>query len=238
MAEKRMDFTGFPIGALQFFSELSINNNRGWFEEHKNQYQDLIQQPAQAFVLALGESLRLLSAGIEYDSRVSGVGSVLRIYRDIRFSKDKTPYKTNLGIVFWEGSRKKMENPSFYFHLDSTGAFFYSGFYQFPRDYLPSFRDEVDDPRSGSELESILEGIKGLDGFEVGGDQYKRVPSGFDENHPRANLLKYKGLWARSPLIESDLISSPDLVDICFHNAVKLVGLHKWLVNIDKGGSR
>jgi len=234
MVDKQIEFTGFPKGALEFFDELSRNNNRGWFEEHKKHYHELIQRPAQAFVLALGESLKLLSAGIEYDSRTSGVGSILRIYRDIRFSKDKTPYKTNLGIIFWEGARKKMENPSFYFHMDATGAIFYSGFYQFPREYLRVFRDGVDDPRIGSELVSILEKMKGLDGFEVGGDQYKRVPSGFDADHPRAHLLKHKGIWARSPLVDSDVIASVDLVDVCFHYAVKLVALHKWLVDIDK----
>jgi uncharacterized protein (TIGR02453 family) len=234
MMDEHTKFTGFPKGALQFFDELSKNNNRQWFEEHKKQYHDLIQQPAQAFVLALGESLKLLSAGIEYDLRKGGVGSILRIYRDIRFSKDKTPYKTNLGIIFWEGARKKMENPSFYFNMDATGAIFYSGFYQFQRDYLRAFRDGVDDPKLGSGLVSLLEEIKGYEGFEVGGDRYKRVPSGFAEDHPRAHLLKHKGLWARSPLIKSDVISSADLVDVCFHYAVKLVALHKWLVNIDK----
>jgi uncharacterized protein (TIGR02453 family) len=229
-----MEFIGFPKDAMEFFRELSKNNNREWFQAHKKQYQESIQQPAKAFVLALGESLKLLSPGIEYDLRLNGIGSILRIYRDIRFSKDKTPYKTNLGIVFWEGARPKMEDPSFYFHMDATTAFFYSGFYQFPRDYLRAYREAIDDPTIGSELETILEEIKSRDGFEVGGDRYKRVPSGFDADHPRADLLKYKGLWARSPQIGSDVLSRSDLVDACFHYAVKMIELHKWFVQVDK----
>jgi uncharacterized protein (TIGR02453 family) len=229
-----MEFTGFPETAIAFFADLAKNNNREWFKEHKEQYKEAIQQPAQAFVLALGESLKLLCPGIEYDLRTSGVGSILRIYRDIRFSKDKTPYKTHLGIVFWEGARKKMENPSFYFQLDSQGADFYSGFYQFPRDYLRVYREAVDDPVIGSKLESILTEITEQRGFEVGGDRYKRIPSGFDADHPRADLLQYKGLWAKSPSISPKQLSRPDLVDVCFHHAVRMIALHKWLVHIDK----
>lgn len=232
--KQELEFNGFPRQVLSFFEELSQNNNREWFQEHKERYQDWIQHPAQAFVLALGENLKLLSNGIEYDLRTSGVGSILRIYRDIRFSKDKTPYKTNLGIMFWEGPRKKMENPSLYFHMDTTGAFLYAGFYGFTRDYLKTYRDAVDDQQLGTELVSILERIEALGEFEVGGDRYKRVPSGFDREHPHADLLRYKGLWAKSPFIRPKVIYSPELVDVCFHHAVEMLPLHKWLVQIEK----
>jgi uncharacterized protein (TIGR02453 family) len=234
IVENLRGFTGFPEQALSFYGELIQNNNRAWFSQHKKEYQEYILQPAQAFTLALGESLKLLSNGIEYDLRTNGVGSILRIYRDIRFSKDKTPYKTHLGIVFWEGARKKMENPSFYFQMDSKGADFYSGYYQFPRDYLTTYRTAVDDPVIGSELASILEEIGGEDGFEIGGDRYKRVPTGYDATHPRAELLQYKGLWAKSPTITPEIIVRSDLVDACFHNAARMIELHKWLVHIDK----
>jgi uncharacterized protein (TIGR02453 family) len=230
----QIEFSGFPMEALDFFKELAKKNNREWFQEHKHQYREMIQYPARAFTLALGESLKLLSSGLEYDLRLNGMGSVLRIYRDIRFSKDKTPYKTHLGIIFWEGSRKKMENPGFYFQLASSGAEFYCGHYQFPRDYLRAFREAVDDPATGSELESILEDLKENTGFEVGGERYKRVPTGYDAEHPRANLLLYKGLWVKSPFIDPKEVIHPDLVDVCFHYAVRMIPLHKWLVDIDK----
>ena len=229
-----MEFTGFPKAALTFFADIAKNNNREWFQEHKGLYREAIQQPAQAFVLALGESLKLLSPGIEYDLRMNGVGSILRIYRDIRFSKDKTPYKTHLGIIFWEGARKKMENPSFYFQMDSQGADFYYGFYQFPRDYLAAYRKAVDDRQVGSELGSILEAVTKEGKFEIGGERYKRVPRGYDNDHPRADLLRYKGLWMKSPEIEPAVIYSPELVDVCFHNAVEMMPMHKWLVDVDK----
>ncbi len=108
---KTPNFYGFPAEALRFLEELSKNNNREWFNAHKQEYQDHVLAPAQDFVLALGERLRTISAGIIYDTRTSGSGSILRTHRDIRFSKDKTPYHTYVRMVFWEGSRKKMENP-------------------------------------------------------------------------------------------------------------------------------
>ena len=232
--QEEIKFNGFPNQALNFFEELSKNNNRESFQEHKGQYQERILLPAQSFVIALGESLKLLSNGIEYDQRTSGVGSILRIYRDIRFSKDKTPYKTHLGIIFWEGARKKMENPSFYFQMDAQGAVLYTGFYQFAREYLRAYREAIDDRQIGSELESVLEEAKGEGKFEIGGEQYKRVPTGFDKEHPRADLLRYKGLWMGSPLIEPSVIFSPGLVDVCFQYAVEMMPLHKWLVEVDK----
>ena len=109
-------FFGFPMECLQFFNDLRKNNNREWFQENKQNYTDYVLEPAKEFVLALGDKLKSISKEIIYDTRMSGIGSVLRIYRDIRFSKDKTPYNTRLRVFFWEGSNKKMENPgAFYF---------------------------------------------------------------------------------------------------------------------------
>ena len=227
-------FNGFSKDVLKFYEEISGNNHREWFQQNKSRYQDGVLKSAQAFVEILGERLKLLSTGIQYDSRTSGVGSILRIYRDIRFSKDKTPYKDHLGIIFWEGPQKKMENPAFYFHLDSAGALFYSGFYRFTRDFLRAYREAVHDNQLGAELVSILGELKELEGYEFGGDQYKRVPSGYEKDHPRADLLRYKGLWGKSPHITPKLVSSSELVDACFDYAVQMLPLHKWLVEVDR----
>jgi uncharacterized protein (TIGR02453 family) len=228
------EFNGFPRDALRFYKELTSNNNRDWFQENKSRYQDGVLKPAQAFVETLGERLKILSNGITYDSRTSGVGSILRIYRDIRFSKDKTPYKTHLGVIFWEGKHKKMENPGFYFQLDPSGAEFYSGFYRFSKPFLKAYREAVHDKQLGEEFESILSELNESDGYEWGGDRYKRVPSGYDKDHPRADLLLHKGLWGKAPSIPNSIVSSPELVDVCFENAVKMMPLHKWLVEVEK----
>jgi len=227
-------FNGFSTDAVRFYEELTTHNNREWFQENKIRYQDGVLKPAQAFVETLGERLKILSPAFQYDSRTSGVGSILRIYRDIRFSKDKTPYKTHLGIVFWEGNHKKMENPGFYFHLDPTGAVFYSGFHHFTSAFLRAYREAVHDKQIGEELISILKDIMEVEGYEFGGEHYKRVPSGYEKDHPRADLLKYKGLWGKSPVIPPKLISSPELVDVCFDYALQMIPFHKWLVEVDR----
>ena len=97
-------FTGFPQDGLQFLAELEENNERPWFEANKARFEEGLLQPAVAFVEIIGKRLQEeISAGIQYDPRTNGSGSLMRIYRDTRFSKDKTPYKTHLDGLFWSG---------------------------------------------------------------------------------------------------------------------------------------
>ncbi len=229
-----MDFQGFPPEAIQFYQQLTTNNNRDWFHAHKDRYEQAVLKPAQSFVISLGERLKLLSNAIQYDPRTSGVGSVMRIYRDLRFSKDKTPYKTHLGIVFWEGSRKKTECPGFYLQLEADGATLYSGIYNFPKSLLEAYRQAVVDHQLGTELEALLHSIRKAKGFNIGGSKSKRVPTGYDRDHPRKDLLCYCGLWAESPLIEPERLFRADLLDLCFDYAIEMLPLHKWLVMVDR----
>ncbi len=226
-------FSGFPNECLHFFQTLAANNNREWFEAHKQDYLDYVQTPARIFVAELGQRLQILSRGIQFDLRTNGSGSLMRIYRDIRFSKDKTPYKTNLGIVFWEGKRKKTESPAFYFHMDASGAAIYSGLYTFPEPVLPVYHDAVVDERLGTELESAIASVKSAGDYEIGGQHYTRVPKGYDSAHPRADLLRYNGLHARSPLIDAGTISSPRLVEVAFEHCRNMLPLHNWVVKVD-----
>jgi uncharacterized protein (TIGR02453 family) len=226
------EFAGFPADGLQFLKEIKSNNNRQWFQQRKSIYQGSILAPAQNFVEELGERLRLLSPGLRYDTRTNGAGSIMRIYRDIRFSKDKSPYKSHMGIVFWEGSGKKMENPGFYLHFDSDGGNFYSGFHQFPRPFLAAYRRAVDDKVLARELLSALESIERAGEYEVGGEQYARVPRGYDASHERADFLRYKGLWAKSPTISTKDLTSPGLIDLSFEHCRTMLSLHRWLVEV------
>ena len=107
-----MTFTGFPREGIQFLRDIDDNNNRDWFEAHKHIYQTALVEPAQAFIVALGERLQTIAPNVQYDTRTNGSGSLMRIYRDVRFSKDKSPYKNWIGIVFWEGQGKKTDNSS------------------------------------------------------------------------------------------------------------------------------
>lgn len=207
-------FEGFPREGLEFLRGLAANNNRSWFE-------------------ALGERLLGISDDIEYDSRVNG-GSILRIYRDTRFSKDKTPYNTRLRALFWQGPGKKGESPGFYFGMDADGAAIYAGMHGFSKSTLELYRDAVADDRSGPELERILASVKEAGDYQVGGEHYKRVPRGYDPEHPRAELLRYNGLWALSPQMEAKVLVTPKLVEACYEHCRTMAHMQQWLVELEQ----
>ena len=103
----KIAFDGFPKKGVEFLRQLSEHNDREWFSQHKDEYNEYLLAPARDFVTALGERLRKISPGIIADPRTDR--SIFRINRDTRFAKDKSPYKTHLGIFFWEGNLQKME---------------------------------------------------------------------------------------------------------------------------------
>jgi len=230
-------FVGFPENGLRFLSGLKKNNNKEWFDARKDTYREEVVEPAQAFVVALGRRVQTISKGIIYDTRLNGSGSVMRIYRDIRFSKDKTPYKDWLGIFFWEGKAKKMENPGYYVHVDPKASFVAAGHYHFSKQFIEPYREAVSDARRGKELERILETIVKTKGLLIGGDHTKRVPRGFDADHPRAELLKLKGLYAYTETIPRKQLTTPKFVDLSLGWCKKMAPLQNWLVKVAKTAS-
>jgi uncharacterized protein (TIGR02453 family) len=227
-------FAGFPIKGLQFLRDLSANNNRDWFKAHEQSYREDILEPGRLFVIALGERLKTISKGISYDPQTNGTGSIMRIYRDLRFSKDKTPYNTNLRIIFWEGPLKKTENPGIYFSMDANEAVIYSGLYMFSKDQLDAFRQAVLDRGLGSELEQALADVKAAGDYKTGGATYKRVPAGYPIEHARAQYLLYTGLYGQSPIIKPEVLTQPTLVDVCFAHCKNMAPIHHWLVEMIK----
>ncbi len=169
-----------------------------------------------------------------YDTRLDGRGSIMRIYRDIRFSKDKSPYKTYIGITFWEGQSKKDSISGFFIRIEPIGVEIYAGKHMFNKSNLESYRRAVLDEELGSELVKIIDSINGIDGFEVGGLHYKRVPPGYDNDHERSDLLRHNGLWIRSPRIEPVALNSPELVDVSFNHCSQMAPLHQWLVKVSQ----
>ncbi|MEM7534114.1 MAG: TIGR02453 family protein [Chloroflexota bacterium] len=223
-------FTGFSQTGINFLAELAQNNNREWFTEHKDVYKSEIVTPALALITELGERLKMISPGINADKRTNGGGSLMRIYRDTRFSKNKTPYKTNLGIFFWEGSSKKMECPGFYFHIEPNDMWIGAGLYIFPKAVLAPYREAVDDEKKGMALQEIVTELQEKGYIVDSIDKYKRIPRDYPKDHPRADLLKYKGIFGRIESIPIESITSADLIDVCYDHCVAVSPLHKWLV--------
>ena len=224
----------FGKGLMRFLRDLDANNDRAWFETHKDTYQNHVLAPAQDLAFALGERLKKdISPGITYDTAANGSGSVLRIYRDLRFSKDKRPYNTHVRLVFWEGARKKMENPSFFVRINPDGAGVYSGIHVFPKPVLAAYRDAVVDEQLGPELEAAIAAVKRAGPYTVGGEHYKRVPRGYAAEHPRADLLRYNGLWAHTTNpADPAAIVTPDLIEVCLKHCRNMAPLHRWLVKV------
>lgn len=225
-------FQGFPQEAIDFLAGLAANNNKEWFEAHKQMYQTHIVAHAPAFVAALGERLKRISPGIEYDTRTNGSGSMMRIYRDTRFSQDKTPYKDHVAFAFWEGRQKKMENPGFGFQFGVEGGGLYAGMWGFSPEMLTAYRNAVIDESHGAALTAAIDAVRKAGNYPVQGEHYKRVPAGFPADHPRADLLKYNGLHVFAPPIPPAVVASPQLVDVCFEHFRNMAPVQQWLVRL------
>lgn len=219
----------FSPETVAFYRELGQNNNREWFEENKSRYQEQVIVPAQRFVEDLGERLRREDRRFIYDTRTNGAGSIFRIYKDVRFSKDKTPYKTHLGLLFWLGlSSKKMENPGFYVQVDETGAQIHCGHYALEGALLNAFREAVNKPKQAANLQAIFDQLQ-LQGYSTGREHYKRVPRGYDKDHPYAHLLRYNAAVASTPPINKTTLYSEDFIDLCFDHYKNVAPLMNWL---------
>ena len=221
------EFSGFPKAAVKFYKDLSKNNTKEWFEAHRDDFENHVMEPSRQFVTAMGRRLREIAPRVVADPRVNQ--SIFKIHRDIRFSKDKTPFKTNVAFLWWEGKFKKLENSSFYFHLEPSFLLIGLGIYQFPKPHLEAFRESVENGKHGAELAKAIETVRS-NGYEVSGQNFKKVPHGFSVDHPHADLLRYDGLTVGLESKIPDELYSPALVDFCFEHYKKMLPIHQWLV--------
>ena len=221
------DFNGFPQELVTFFKGLKKNNSKAWFDAHRQEYEDYVKQPSIDFVIALGDKLKKITPKINALPKVNQ--SLFRINRDTRFSRDESPYKTNLGIWFWEGSHARMECPGFYFHLEDKNVMFGAGHYNFSGDFLQKYREAVVDEKLGASLTRAINTVS-RKGYAIRGEHYKRVPRGFDPNHKRAGLLRYNGLSAMYETTLPEEFYSSALVDYAFEHYNNMLPIHKWLL--------
>lgn len=222
-----IEFNGFPKEFNKFFADLAQNNDKVWFNEHKPDYEKYVMEPSKAFVVAMGERLNELSTDIFAIPLVNK--SLFRQNRDTRFSKDKSPYKTNLGILFWEGNRKRMECPGYYFHVELDGLMLGGGMHMFPKDMIDPYRKAVVNEKSGKELNNVKNDLK-KDKLSLSGLHYKRVPQGYEPDHSNSELLKHNGLYT---MVETKIpkeFYSDKLIDYCFENFNRMYSLHQWIL--------
>lgn len=217
----------FPHNTISFLKKLARNNNKDWFEKNREMYDLDFLQPAVHFVLEMGSRLSDYVPDIQAVPKINK--SIFKLYRDVRFSKNKQPFKTNLGIFLWEGGNR-LESPGFYFHLEPQLMFLGAGIYKLDKNRLKLFREAVSDQAAGNELLKIMSEIKKKKGVKIGGEKYKKLPEGYDPYTPAAEFLLYDSLYA---FVESDSpasLSGNKLLNYVFKKFIDFLPLHNWLL--------
>ncbi len=224
-------FPGFSRGALTFLRGLKRNNEREWFVERKAEFEERLLTPMRLFVEEM--DVRLASFGAEISG--SPKTSIFRIYRDVRFSKDKSPYKTHMGCWFTHvragrgvGSETHGAGAGFYFHLEPGASMVAGGIWMPPRPSLQRIREGI--AARHAEFRKMIQAKGFRDRFGTLSDegQLTRVPRGFDADHPAAPDLRRVSFTASASLADDDVLS-PKLPAIVEKDFRRLLPFVRWL---------
>ena len=167
-----MAFRGWPVEALEFYEALEADNSKAFWQRHKETYETIVRAPMEELLAELAPEW--------------GEGRIFRPYRDVRFSADKSPYKTNIAATI--GRR--------YVQLSADGLAAGAGMWEMAPDQLERYREGVDDERAGAELERIVATIRSTGVEAMGHGVLKTAPKGYPKDHPRIELLRFKGIVA------------------------------------------
>lgn len=187
------DFTGFPEAALDFYDDLEVDNTKSFWEAHKGTYETAVAAPMKALTTALAEEF--------------GEAKVFRPYRDVRFAKDKTPYKTSQGAFVGRGPAT-----GWYVQVGAPGVRVGVGFYEASAARLATVRQAIDDQAHGTQLEQIIADLVGS-GWELGGDRLKTSPRGYEIDHPRIELLRHRSMTLGKDYGFEPFIHTPELLE-------------------------
>jgi len=217
----------FPKKTVSYLRKLSRNNNREWFEENRDKYNSDFLEPCFQFVVEMGDKLQDLDPEIVAIPKIDK--SIFRLHRDVRFSKDKTPYKTNAGLYFWNGKVKKMEASGFYFHLEPKLFGVGLGMYMFPPNLLKKYRNVVSNHASSKELHQLVRSLE-KKGYAIGGQKFKKTPKGYDPNIQYPGYLLFEGIYAWFESDDFKKLDGGKAVNYIFKIFKDMLPLHKWLV--------
>lgn len=204
-----MPFTRKTLG---FLRDLRKNNERSWFADHRSDYEKYVREPALEFIDQMGPHLARISACFRAIAKKTG-GSLMRIHRDTRFSKDKTPYKTNIGIQFRHELGKDVHAPGFYVHIEPGGCFLGLGIWHPDSSTLKQVRHYIcEEPQSWKK--SALQGSFARH-FELAGDSLKTAPQGIDRNHPLIVDLRRKDFIGVSSIPDEAIVAKDFAESVC-----------------------
>ena len=199
-------FTGFSSGLYDFLKDLAKNNNKQWFTENKERYVRYAKEPAVQFVIAMKDRLEGISPSYTADPRMNG-GSIFRIYRDTRFSKDKRPMKENIGFQFRHVAGKDAHAPGFYVHIQPGETFAGGGVWLPPTPVLNRIRDKI--VSKADEWQKIKQFIAESGNVSsIEGEKLKRPPKGYPADRPLIEDLKRKTIFAGRSFKDSEVTTS------------------------------
>ena len=198
----------FTPALFEFLAELSGNNNREWFQDNKARYERDVRDALVNFVLDFGEILPDISPHMVADPRLSG-GSVFRIYRDVRFSKDKSPYKTNAGVHFRHEVGRKVHGPGLYLHLQPGNIFAGAGLWRPDSATIGKIRSAI--VEHPDRWRAIVDDAQFKSLYNLEAESLKRAPRGIDPDHPLIDHLKFKSFVATASFTQEEACS-PDFI--------------------------
>lgn len=225
-----MEFDGYSSQTLPFLNSIRQNNNKVWFEAHKNEYEKLILNPSRAFVVEMGEHLQALEPTINAVPKINK--SLFRIYRDTRrMGANKEPIKSRIGIIFWQGSGKRLQSSGFYMHFSPDELFVAVGVRWFEKPMLDAYREYIKNDTKRSELQSIINRLESC-GYSIIEKGYKRYPKGFTKEMESADLSLYKGM-ASYKILNPNLIEEGDkLIDTLYKIYEDMISLQKFMYEV------
>ena len=202
--EATRQFRGFPTELFLFMRELAKHNDRAWFADHKKRYEEEVLAPSLAFIEAMQQPIRKISPYLTAIPKRMG-GSLMRIYRDTRFSKNKAPYKTNVGIHFRHELGGDVHAPGLYLHLEPGNSFVGVGMWMPPAEPLAMIRQMIDEePRY---WKRARDDKKFITRFSLDKESLKTAPRGYETSHPMIEDLRRKSFAALAPISEKELVS-------------------------------
>ena len=186
-------YARFYPDTVRFLEELAANNNREWFQENKSRYEEQVLDVALQFIQSMQDPLQEIAPHfVAVPTRVGG--SLMRVYRDTRFSKNKTPYKTNIGIQFRHEQAKDVHSPGYYVHIDPAQMFLGAGMWRPDSEPLRGIRERI--VARPAEWRRAIDHTPFSKHFDLGGEALKRPPRGFDANHECIDDIKRKSFIA------------------------------------------
>jgi uncharacterized protein (TIGR02453 family) len=223
-----MIFNGFSKEGIQFLKDLEKNNTKIWFENNRYIWENEIKKINENYVIDMGETLQILDPNIKYIPKVGK--SLFKIYRDIRFSKDKTPMKSKIGIIFYSGDAHRMQSSSFYMHYTKDSYFISTGIRSFKPELLKHYREYLKDKTKRIKLHNILEDLK-QKGYLLPEKRFKNIPKSLIEykDEEYIELSLYDSMYAYNEFSINNDFFNINILDDSFKIYQDMYELYLWV---------